>query len=251
MNSGIYIAGTGNLAKALGQQLQKIAPDGYNFKGWFSRNPLNAQVKPAMPYHSVTLQKGDVVFLCVQDKQIFDVASTFSNKGCRLVHCSGAQPLASNGVKCNAAFWPMQSFSVGNSPSWQNLPVFVETEDEELGKWLIELGTMFGANVLSCQGNQRITMHLAAVLTNNFVNALYSAAANKAQSAGFKPELLHPIMQQTLLNAISKGPDNVQTGPALRGDVETMQKHLQLLENEEELLDIYRSISNYIPLLFK
>ena len=251
MDSCIYIAGTGNLASAIGMQFKNGLPNGFKFGGWLSRNP---ELTPLLPCHSYSfegLKQGDIVFLCVQDRQIFEVANRFQGTQVYLIHCSGTQPLEKAGVFCHAAFWPMQTFRNGNHSVWKNVPVFIETTHEILAERLSKLVEAMDSKVVLCNGEQRMKMHLTAILANNFTNALIRAAEKTATSAGFTTDLIHPIIQQTVLNAVENGAQKSQTGPALRGDEETIHKHMELLENDPELLKVYTNLTSYISMLFK
>ncbi|HEX4956878.1 MAG TPA: DUF2520 domain-containing protein, partial [Lacibacter sp.] len=59
-------------------------------------------------------------------------------------------------------------------------------------------------------------------------------------------QMLHPLIMETAERLKAETARQLQTGPARRGDEQTMQKHLQLLNNEPELQDLYKTISNSI-----
>ena len=59
-------------------------------------------------------------------------------------------------------------------------------------------------------------------------------------------ELLHPLMEETLAKALQDSPARMQTGPAMRGDAETVRRHLNLLANNPEWREIYRELSENI-----
>jgi hypothetical protein len=54
------------------------------------------------------------------------------------------------------------------------------------------------------------------------------------------------LILQSIQQALSFGPKNAQTGPAKRQDVNTMDSHLQLLENNEPLYELYKVMSGFI-----
>lgn len=90
---------------------------------------------------------------------------------------------------------------------------------------------------------ERIKLHLAAVFVNNFTNALLHVAIN---IAGKKSKYLLPILQQTIENMKKMNPVKTQTGPAVRGDKNTIQKHLDFLSNWPELKKMYLIHTKYI-----
>ena len=61
--------------------------------------------------------------------------------------------------------------------------------------------------------------------------------------------MLEPLIKETFSKAMDIGPENAQTGPAIRNDQNTIEKHLELLSFSPELQRIYgemtRSIITY------
>ena len=55
--------------------------------------------------------------------------------------------------------------------------------------------------------------------------------------------ILKPLIETTILKAIELGPQNSQTGPAIRGDEKTIEMHMSLLEKHPEMIDVYRAIT--------
>ena len=88
-------------------------------------------------------------------------------------------------------------------------------------------------------------MHLAAVLVNNFTNAMYTAADGLlSDKLDFK--LLLPLIQRTTAKLDTMSPARAQTGPAKRGDKNVMKKHLLQLKTQPELQKIYKEMSRLI-----
>jgi hypothetical protein len=67
-----------------------------------------------------------------------------------------------------------------------------------------------------------------------------------SENAGYKFEVLKPLIQETFIKAFEEGPENSQTGPAIRNDKITVRKHLELLSFDRDLQRIYRDISKSI-----
>jgi predicted short-subunit dehydrogenase-like oxidoreductase (DUF2520 family) len=59
-------------------------------------------------------------------------------------------------------------------------------------------------------------------------------------------EFLKPLIAETINKTLTLGPDHAQTGPAKRGDLEILDKHLEFLQDDESLSEIYRVISQHI-----
>jgi predicted short-subunit dehydrogenase-like oxidoreductase (DUF2520 family) len=85
--------------------------------------------------------------------------------------------------------------------------------------------------------------HLAAVFANNFTNHLYTVANDILQTHGLSFDLLKPLIAQTAQNIQHQLPAEMQTGPAVRGDMETIDMHLQLLREHVQYRQLYELIS--------
>ncbi len=97
--------------------------------------------------------------------------------------------------------------------------------------------------------------HLLGVFSSNFVVALsesvrYLAKNLKWTERDFK-ELIIPLMMDTILNVKKYGVEGGLSGPLVRGDIESIKKHLKILKKEQSIRNIYCSLSkimiNYAP----
>ena len=86
---------------------------------------------------------------------------------------------------------------------------------------------------------------MAAVLANNFSNHLIFLAQDYLSSSGLPGESLNPLLEETFSKALKIGAYNAQTGPARRGDEDTISKHLALLDSPT-LRNVYRQLSDSI-----
>ncbi|MCX7930613.1 MAG: DUF2520 domain-containing protein, partial [Chlorobi bacterium] len=86
--------------------------------------------------------------------------------------------------------------------------------------------------------------HAAAVLASNVTTEVVALAQEVARLAGIPPErFLPPILRATVDNAVSalvSGMPIARTGPASRGDNQTLQRHLAALALFPELAERYR-----------
>jgi predicted short-subunit dehydrogenase-like oxidoreductase (DUF2520 family) len=60
------------------------------------------------------------------------------------------------------------------------------------------------------------------------------------------PDWLKPLIKETIEKNLSIGPMLAQTGPAKRGDLATLDKHLEFLKDDEQLAELYKLISQHI-----
>ena len=91
----------------------------------------------------------------------------------------------------------------------------------------------------------RLRLHLGAVLVQNFANLLWTEADQLLSGYGLDVRTLLPLAQTHLVALAQASPAALQTGPAVRGDARTMQRHRALLAAGEhrELLALYDALS--------
>ena len=138
----------------------------------------------------------------------------------------------------------MQTFSKQDTLSWKEIPLAIEIENPGAKPPLTLLAKKFTNSISFPDQKQRLQLHLAAVLVNNFPNALYAAASDLLGGQGFA--MLLPLIRQTTSKLDRLAPAEAQTGPAKRGDDTVMKKHLGLLKKQNDLKKIYRQLSRLI-----
>jgi predicted short-subunit dehydrogenase-like oxidoreductase (DUF2520 family) len=94
--------------------------------------------------------------------------------------------------------------------------------------------------------DDRLIMHCAAVLSSNFTNHLLLLTEKIVKEFGLLPGLLKPLMTETINKAFDAGPLQAQTGPARRGNLKIIDKHMELLKPWPEIQKIYKVLSESI-----
>jgi hypothetical protein len=59
-------------------------------------------------------------------------------------------------------------------------------------------------------------------------------------------DLLQNVVYSMVQKAFETGPENGQTGPAIREDLSTLEKHRKMLKDDRDLYKLYTQISNHI-----
>ncbi len=194
------------------------------------------------------LEPCDIFFLTVNDDAVSALASQIKLKNTLIVHTSGS--LAGNAAasaenKCGV-FYPLQTFSKQRYPDFNEIPVFIQAEDQESMLLLKQLASQITSHVHHSDDRMRKLLHLAAVFVSNFSHALYLLSEDFLKKESVPFEYLHPLIKETALKAISSDLNKSQTGPARRNDKKTLESHLSLLEQHPEKQEIYRLITRYI-----
>lgn len=197
----------------------------------------------------------DVYVLCVADKAIADVAAqiTIKNPNALLLHTSGSTRLQELGTRIHpcGVLYPLQTFSKEAAVDWSKIPIITESANKEQEHAVLRFADYFSNTVIPLDYKSRLRLHLAAVLVNNFTNALYVSAYDLIREAATKNknmafELLLPLIEQTTLKIQELEPHAAQTGPAKRKDKVVMEKHLALLSKQNDLRKIYKQFSKLI-----
>ena len=146
----------------------------------------------------------------------------------------------------HGVFYPLQTFSKNKSLLFEGIPLLVEGSSPGVEKSLLELGEKISGNVHLVHSQGRRTLHLAAVFACNFSNYLYSVASDLLKEQGLSFDLLKPLIRETAMKLESQSPAEAQTGPAARGDMNIIARHLEMLSGKPQLEEIYKILSQEI-----
>ncbi len=258
----ITLIGAGKLGAQLGRKLHS---SGEQLLQVFSRKAEKAEAlarktRAKACTRPEEIEAGaDLYILATADDAIAPMAQKLRQQlppDSLLVHTSGSQPsdllIASTGPippedQRYGVFYPLQSFTPDSEPDWEQIPFCIyarQKTDEDL---LTELARRLSPRVYRINDRQRKELHLAAVFANNFTNYLLAQAFKHCQQYDIPFELLHPLILETARKATSgQHPKELQTGPAVRGDEETINRHLQQLQNQPELQKLYQLLTRLI-----
>ncbi len=189
----------------------------------------------------------DLYLIAVSDDAIEQVAVQLALPEKAIVaHTSGMTPLylLSSIASHAAVVYPLQSISKGRPLPPKRVPVFLHTADKETVNQLQTLFTALNHPVEVVSSTEQLqTLHLAAVFTNNFTNHLLAIARKLLQSQQLSFEHFYPILEETINKAKELSPQAAQTGPAVRGDRDTIDKHLDLLKKYPRYAQVYRDMT--------
>ncbi|WP_341226161.1 Rossmann-like and DUF2520 domain-containing protein [uncultured Arcticibacterium sp.] len=171
-----------------------------------------------------------------------------------LVHTSGAKGMdVLNFAKFQnlslnvGVFYPLMTFSKGIKVDFKLIPLCIEAENESSLKILRKLALSISDKVDVIDSEQRVILHVAAVFSCNFTNHMWALGKEIADDAALDFEMLKPLINETFKKAMKAvHPANVQTGPAVRDDFSTIEKHRNIIKEDEELLRVYDSLTKSI-----
>ncbi|MGB2435492.1 MAG: DUF2520 domain-containing protein, partial [Flavobacteriaceae bacterium] len=88
-------------------------------------------------------------------------------------------------------------------------------------------------------------MHMIAVLINNFGNHLLHLGSELSKKHNIPFHIFSLLIKETYQKALDNGPENSQTGPASRHDQKTIDKHLEML-TDDDLKKLYLNLTTSI-----
>lgn len=250
----VSFIGSGNLAWHLAPALDNTD---YSVKEVYSQNANHASALVERLYHAqvkssldFALSPSKIFIIAVSDDVITEVAQEIIlPENAILLHTSGSQPLS---VLSYAAasrvgvFYPLQTFTKNKKVEFKEIPFFIESEDPETEKVLVNMANAISKKVYKITPRERKALHVAAVFASNFTNHMLTISRDILLDNKLDFELLKPLIAETINKTLSLGPDEAQTGPAKRGDLEILDKHLEFLQNDEAVAEIYKVISQHI-----
>ena len=205
----------------------------------------------------------DVVWFCVPDAEIaraaLDFAKRLSWEKKVALHSSGAltsdslQVLRSKGADV-ASVHPLMTFVQGSRASFAGVPFAIEG-DAAAVRAAKEITRNLGGNAYTVRKQDKAAYHAWGTFASPLLTALLATTEEVAGLAGVKgneaKRRMLPILRQTLLNYAALGAAAGFSGPIIRGDIETVRKHLRVLRGAPAAREVYlalaRAALRYLP----
>ncbi len=208
---------------------------------------INSRTLEALPLEA------DVYIVAVKDAALADVirAATKGRESQLFVHTAGSMPMDMfKGLTAHyGVFYPMQTFSKERLVDFNDISVFLETNDAVSMERLKMLSTTLTTHIYELDSEGRKHLHLAAVFACNFVNHCYSLSAEVLAAKGLPFSVMLPLVDETAQKVHELSPREAQTGPAVRGDQNVMQMQANMLAGNPAVKQIYEALSNDIQRL--
>ena len=208
---------------------------------------INSRTLEALPLEA------DVYIVAVKDAALADVirAATKGRESQLFVHTAGSMPMdIFKGLTVHyGVFYPMQTFSKERLVDFNDISVFLETNDAVSMERLKMLSTTLTTHIYELDSEGRKHLHLAAVIACNFVNHCYALSAEVLAAKGLPFSVMLPLVDETAQKVHELAPREAQTGPAVRGDQNVMQMQANMLAGNPAVKQIYEALSNDIQRL--
>ncbi|MNY20130.1 pyrroline-5-carboxylate reductase [compost metagenome] len=192
-------------------------------------------------------QDADLYLIAVKDDAIVKVVKALKDVKGLVVHTSGATEMeVLAGIKNYGVFYPLQTFSKAEPIDFIHVPLCLEASSAENLSALRLIAVKLSPLIYEVNTQKRKTLHLAGVFACNFVNHMYRLSQQIIEKHDIDFEILRPLIMETAVKVQNALPENVQTGPAIRNDKQTILKHEELLQKSPHLKEIYTILSNSI-----
>ncbi len=247
----ITLIGSGNVATHLGAALKNA---GHCIVQVYSRNMQHAAL---LSYHIKTEaidnlkdinNNTDIFIIAVKDDAIEEIAQQLAPHNKLVLHTSGATGLDTllKHTLLAGVLYPLQTFSKDKELDFKVVPLCIEGATTTITLQIKNLAQSISKIIYEVNSDKRRMLHLAAVFACNFPNYLYYIAQNLLGGYQLDFDMLRPLIKETADKVQYSLPVNIQTGPAVRNDILTMDKHLELLDSELHIKAVYQLLSQGI-----
>ncbi len=251
----VVLLGSGNTATVLAKMIHAA---GHTVLQVWSRDQLHAE-ELATQVHATGIssitdlnKEADLYIIAVTDKAIPELAAKLRLERKLIVHTAGSvsRDVLQTSSANYGVIYPLQSLrkSMTILPP---VPFLVDGNTDDIAALLHDFALSLSDKVQLANDETRLQMHLAAVMVSNFTNHLYALTEDYCRDRSLDFALLHPLIIEVACRLTQGNAVDMQTGPARRGDEETIKKHLLLLEIDEHLHDLYKELSESIRKLYR
>jgi predicted short-subunit dehydrogenase-like oxidoreductase (DUF2520 family) len=146
------------------------------------------------------------------------------------------------------------SFQTGSRPSLARVPFAVEG-DAAAVRASRAIVKELGGKAYAIRRRDKVAYHAWGTFASPLLTALLATTEHVAAAAGVSrreaKQRMLPILQRTLANYAALGAAGAFSGPIVRGDVETIRRHLRVLRKVPEAGEVYAALAKaavrYLP----
>jgi predicted short-subunit dehydrogenase-like oxidoreductase (DUF2520 family) len=181
----------------------------------------------------------DLLLLAVSDRAIHELAASLPDSRAIVFHPSGSLTAVRDGFSLH----PLRALPLPGEPSdlRDTLLVF-EGQHREVAMQIAEAA---GARFAEIDAEKKARYHAAAVFGSNYVALMLEIAEELIGIENVRDDLV-ALAQSAAVNWRAHEDAGRFTGPAARGDHETIQRHVAALRDEPELAQLYRLLADRI-----
>jgi predicted short-subunit dehydrogenase-like oxidoreductase (DUF2520 family) len=242
--------GSGNAATVL---LKLITKSGHQVVQVVSRNEEHAKALASVynastvPLESAEFAEADIYIFALNDAALEQLDKIPGLHGKLVVHTAGATPMnvLKEFTSTYGVMYPLQSLTkiVDDIPQ---IPFLVDGNSKDTLSIISKFAATLSDKVTEANDLERLNYHVAAIFVNNFTNHLYALAELFCKNENIDFSFLYPLIEETAKRVQHSSPFLMQTGPAIRDDIFTLNRHLQALTSAPNLKYIYLKLTESI-----
>lgn len=259
MTERVFIIGAGHVGRGL---YRAFKASGIDVLGLHGHRPSPWTTSTgSLP---MAVSNANAIIVAVRDDQIDDVLSNILSErgsgargriasGTVVVHTSGgAEPeliprLAEVGLS-GGTFHPLIPFAnPDRAPELMRRAWIGIDGDDQARATSRRLAGHVGARTLEIPAGAKSVYHAAAVMSSNFPIVLAAIAGEMLASLGIPErsaqQAVHSLMEGAVSNLSEAAPEQALTGPVMRGDSETIVRHLNAIRGDAEARAVYKRMS--------
>ena len=259
MTERVLIIGAGQVGRGLHRAFRA---SGIDVLGLHGRRPTSYTTSSgALP---PAIFDANAIILAVRDEQIDDALDDIMRaygsgrrgrfaSGTVIVHTSGgAEPtllaeLGNLGLS-GGTFHPLVPFAnPDRAPELLRRAWIGIDGDDQARATSRRLAGHIGARTLEIPPGGKAAYHAAAVMSSNFPVVLAALAADLLVRLGIPErsaqQAVHSLMEGAVANLSDASPEDALTGPIVRGDAETVMRHLAALRGDADARGVYKRVS--------
>lgn len=256
MSERVFIIGPGHVGRGL---FRAFRASGVEVVGLHGKRPSGiATSTGSLPKE---LASANVILICVRDPQLDEAIDELravvhagrASRGTVVLHTSAiAEPAGLKGLGDDGfpggTFHPLVPFSDPEISAELLRSGWIGIDGANAAKNASRrLAGHLGARTLEIPPGKKPVYHAAAVIASNFPVVLASVAGHLLHDIGVPDssayQAVGSLMGGAVTNMKQALPDDALTGPVMRGDTETVGKHVRALEAQGAALGVYRALS--------
>lgn len=237
------IAGGGRAAWAFGSAWRRI---GWPIAGVWLRDESPSAIADLLETPRRDLvelaDRSELLLLAVSDRAIEEVAQRIPDTNAILFHASGSLTAVRGGFSLH----PLRALPpAGVESDLRDALLVFEGNHRQVAE---NIAAAVGARFASIDPRQKAMYHAAAVFGSNYVAAVLDIAEELMQRAGVEDVRsdLVALAGSAIRNWSAHAGAERFTGPAARGDRETIERHLAALARDPQLASVYELLADYI-----
>ncbi|MCU0382248.1 MAG: DUF2520 domain-containing protein [Chitinophagaceae bacterium] len=246
----IVLVGTGHVATVLGRLCRQA---GHRVLQVYGRN-LEAAGELAAELGAEALvspaaldDRADMCIVAISDAALPSLGNWMPKRPYPVVHTAGSVSMeVLSGISEQiGVLYPLQSLRK-DQPGIPEIPFMVQGNSKDTEHLLRSFARSLSGLVHHAGEEERRRMHLAAVFTSNFFNHLATLARQYCRDNDVDFQMLLPLLLETVGRMEWEDPANLQTGPAIRNDQPTIDRHVSMLQDRPHMQRIYQLMTDSI-----